>query len=94
MVPVMKPLRHGATRAEVLAAVAEQDALLASLPRYADDDIDWRGDPPDRREGCYWSKDGRVRVNVGHPREENAVLARQRLAGEEDQSQPGWDQGA
>jgi hypothetical protein len=34
-----------------------------------------------------------VACNFG-PRREDPVLARQLLAGEEDQSVPGWDQGA
>ncbi len=87
----MTPITWDSTREEVLAAVEEQDALLASLPRYTEDEIDWRGDPPKRRQGCYWSKDGRMRVHVGSPRGVDPLLARQQVAGEEDQSLPGWD---
>lgn len=94
----MKPLTADSTREEVLAYVADHDRrtaeIRATIAAYSDDQIDWRGDPPERREGCYWSKDGNLRVHVALPRDEDPVIARQRVAGEEDQSVPGWDFGA
>lgn len=97
--PLSADLTWQSTREEVLAAVEEAEQRDAEsrefMKAYRDDDaFDWRGDPPGEREGCYWSKDGEVRINVGHPRDENPVMARQRVAGEEDQSVPGWDYGA
>lgn len=95
--PLWADLTMDSTREEVAAALAEaeeRDREIAATPRYSDNDIDWRGDPPGKRRGCYWSKDGKVRFHVGPIREENPLLARQRVAGEEDQSVPGWDQGA
>jgi hypothetical protein len=82
------------TREEVLAAVEECDER-SRLAREHFDSLDWSHLPPEgERRGCYWSKDGSVKVHYGAPREEDPILAAQRLAGEEDQSTPGWDQGA
>lgn len=90
-VALMKPITWDSTREEVLAAADEHGRRADAVVSYTDDEIDWRGDPPERREGCYWSKDGRMRVHVGSPRDVDPLLARQQVAGEEDQNLPGWD---
>lgn len=74
------------TREEVLAAVEEHDRRVAGRRIYRDDEIDWRGDALGERKGCYWSKDGQVRVHMGHPGDEDPSLTAQQLAGQEDQS--------
>jgi hypothetical protein len=48
-------------------------------------------DIPEGFRGCVTSLDGKARVHVGPRREEDPLLAAQRRAGEEDQTQPGWD---
>ena len=82
-------------REEVLAAVAESERISAELrevlDNQSDDDIDWRGHRPEDRRGCYWAKDGSYSVYMGAPPRSESVRSRQDRAGEEDQSQPGWD---
>lgn len=96
--PLWAGLTYESSREQVIAAVEESEQrsaeALAEMRKYTDDDIDWRGDPPEKREGCYWSKDGNLRVHMGSVRDEPLSLVRQRSAGEEDQSVPGWDFGA
>jgi len=88
--PLWADLTMDSSRTEVLAAVAEAevrereiDALMAEVEF---------PEVPDGFEGCVWSKCGRVRIHYGPVAEdEDEELAAQVRAGEEDQSQPGWD---
>jgi hypothetical protein len=89
----MKPITRESSREDVLAAVEEHERRASAAKRYADDDFDFRGDPPGRREGCYWSKDGAVVACYrGGPKDEPYHVIAQRRAGEEDQSDtaPAW----
>lgn len=86
--PRWATLTETSTREEVLAAVEEYERDIAELPTYADDEIDWRGDPPGQRKGCYWSFDGMAVFCYGEIQPDPVRRAQDR-AGEEDQSQ-GW----
>jgi hypothetical protein len=94
--PRWADLTMNSTREEVLAAVAEHDRraeeIEAAIAHYSDDQIDWRGDPPGHRRGCYWSFDGKVSVHMGPAVDDDSVRALQDRAGQEDQSAaaPEW----
>lgn len=81
-------LTADSSREEVLAAVVEQDRLDEELAA-----INAKVEFPDVPEGyvgCVTSLCGTVIAMYG-PIEENPTIAAQNRAGEEDQSQPGWD---
>jgi hypothetical protein len=76
--PLFADLTMESTREQVLAAVAESDARDAA-----------RG-PLTAEDHLYACR----RVPPGYKSERDRILERQAAAGEEDQSVPGWDQGA
>ena len=82
--PLFATLTQDSSRAEVLAALAELDErdanfVMPELPEV-----------PDGYTGCVWSLDGSAVACRGSSRV-NPSLEAQKRAGEEDQSQPGWD---
>lgn len=89
--PHWSTLNADSSREEVLAAVAESERVLAEASRVFDE-VEFP-DVPEGFTGCVMSKCGRVRAHYG-PIHESPTLTRQRTAGEEDQTVPGWDQGA
>lgn len=94
--PLWAALTKDSSREEVLAAVEEADRR-AELARRDLLDVVFPGMPedPSQRRGCYWSADGDVVACYGDGElEENPAIVRQRAAGEEDQTVPGWDFGA
>ena len=86
--PLWADLTMESSREEVLTAVAQAE----QRQREADEHMRTVEFPevPDDFEGCLWSKCGTVVAMYRH-REEDPSIAAQNRAGEEDQSQPGWD---
>lgn len=82
------PLTADSTGAEVLAAVAAQDRLEAELAAI-NEKVEFP-EVPEGYVGCVASLCGNVIAMYG-PINEDPVVAAQNRAGEEDQSQPGWD---
>ena len=75
-----KPLQPGASREEVLAAVEHSDRIVREILA-----------EQDQADDAFSQLVTRTHCHFGDPRDEDPSLARQRVAGEEDQSVPGWD---
>ncbi len=83
---IVKPLEPGASREDVIAAVEAQERREREHVRHEYPPV------PDGFEGCVTSLDGQAIACYG-PVYEDPSLIRQQIAGEEDQSVPGWDSG-
>lgn len=85
----MEPITWDSSREEVLAAVEDSERRARETRQAMESAV--FPEVPDGFVGCVASLDGRILAHYGSVHDDDPSLAAQERAGEEDQSQPGWD---